>query len=59
MLAYSPDTWTQIIVAFSIFGPVAATAVIAWKVLRSARNDPDEQRWARLAEQRRGGDPDT
>lgn len=59
MLAYSPDTWTQIIVAFSIFGPVAATAVIAWKVLRGARDDPDEQRWARLAEQRRAADRDT
>ena len=59
MLAYTATTWTQIIVAFSIFGPVAATAVIAWKVLHGGRNDPDEQRWTRLAEQRRQGGPDT
>jgi hypothetical protein len=29
------------------------TIVLAWFILRGARNDPDEQRWRRLAEQRR------
>jgi hypothetical protein len=52
-LAYSADAWTEAIVAISIFVPVVLTAVIAVVFLRGAKNDPDEQRWRRLAEQRK------
>jgi len=44
VIAYSGSTWTQIIVAFSIFVPVVVTAVLAVVFLRGAKNDPDEQR---------------
>ena len=53
MLAYTADAWTQAIVAVSIFVPVVVTAALAWLVLRGKRDDPDEQRWARLARERR------
>jgi nitrogen fixation-related uncharacterized protein len=53
MLAYTPSTWTAVVVGVSIFLPVVITIVLAWFILRGARNDPDEQRWRRLAEQRR------
>jgi heme/copper-type cytochrome/quinol oxidase subunit 2 len=52
----SQDTWTQIIVAISIFLPVVVTAVITIVVLRGKKDDPDEQRWRRLAEQRRASE---
>lgn len=52
-LAYTADTWTQVIVAVSIFVPVLIASGLAWLVLRGKRDDPDEQRWRRLAEQRR------
>ncbi len=51
--AVSPGAWTQIIVALSIFVPVVVAAVLAIVVLRGKKNDPDEQRWRRLDEQRR------
>ena len=44
MIALTPDVWTQIIVAFSIFGPVAVALAITIVVLRGKKNDPDEQR---------------
>ena len=44
MIAYSGSTWTQIIVAISIFVPVVVTIVLAFFFLRSAKNDPDERR---------------
>jgi heme/copper-type cytochrome/quinol oxidase subunit 2 len=44
VIAYSGSTWTQIIVAFSIFVPVAITIALAVVFLRGAKNDPDEQR---------------
>jgi len=47
LIAYSGSTWTQIIVAFSIFVPVVITAVLAVFFLRGAKNDPDEQRLKR------------
>jgi hypothetical protein len=53
MLAYTADGWTEVIVALSIFLPVAAAVVITVLVLRGAKHDPDEQRWRRLAEERR------
>jgi heme/copper-type cytochrome/quinol oxidase subunit 2 len=49
----SQSTWTQIIVAISIFLPVIVTVWITIVVLRGKKDDPDEQRWRRLAEQRR------
>lgn len=47
MLAYTGNTWTQIVVALSIFVPVVVTAALAFVFLRGARNDPDEQRLRR------------
>jgi len=44
ILALSSDTWTQIIVAFSIFGPLVVAIAITVKVLRGKKDDPDEQR---------------
>jgi sugar phosphate permease len=58
-LAFSGDAWTQLIVALSIFVPVVITIVIAIVFLRGAKNDPDEQRWRRLEEQRREADAAT
>ena len=55
-LAFSGDAWTQLIVALSIFVPVVITIVISVVFLRGAKNDPDEQRWRRLEEQRREAD---
>lgn len=54
----SPGAWTQIIVALSIFVPVIVAAVLAIVVLRGKKNDPDEQRWRRLAEQRKEAEQD-
>lgn len=50
-LAYSGDTWTQVIVAFSIFVPVVVTIVLAVVFLRGAKDDPDEQRLKRVQEE--------
>ena len=54
----SPDAWTQIIVGLSIFVPVVVALVLAILVLRGQKDDPDEQRWRRLAEQRRDAERD-
>jgi hypothetical protein len=43
-VAYSGSTWTQVIVAISIFVPVVITIAITVVFLRGAKNDPDEQR---------------
>jgi len=43
-LALTPDAWTQVVVAVSIFGPVAVALAITVAVLRGKKNDPDEQR---------------
>jgi len=51
MLAYTADTWTQVIVAFSIFVPVVVTIFLAVVFLRGARDDPDEQRLRRVQEE--------
>jgi hypothetical protein len=53
VLAYTASGWTQVIVAISIFAPVAVTLAITIAILRGAKNDPDEQRWRREAEERR------
>jgi hypothetical protein len=54
-LALTPTTWTQIVVAVSIFVPVIVTAVLTVVVLRGKKDDPDEQRWRRLKDQERSG----
>ena len=51
MIAYTADTWTQVIVAISIFVPVVVTIVIAIVFLRGAKNDPDEQRLRRAQQE--------
>ena len=53
MLALTPTTWTQIVVALSIFVPVILAAALTVWVLRGKKNDPDEQRWRRLEAERR------
>ena len=47
MLAYTASTWTQIVVAVSIFVPVVVTVVLAVVFLRGAGNDPDQKRLRR------------
>ena len=56
MLAVTGNTWLQVIIALSIFVPLVVVILLAWFFLRSARDDPDEQRWRRLAEQQREAD---
>ena len=51
--APAPPNTFPVIVACSIFVPVAVAVGLTWFVLRGKSSDPDEQRWARLAEQRR------
>ena len=53
MVAYTASGWTELIVALSIFVPVIAAAAITIWVLRGAKNDPDQQRWRREAEERK------
>jgi len=53
LLGYSPTTWTEVLVSASIVVPIVISATLAWVILRGKTNDPDEQRWARLAEERR------
>jgi hypothetical protein len=57
-LAISGNTGLEIIVTGSIVVPLAVTAVIVWIFLRGKHDDPDEQRWRRLAEQRRAESDD-
>jgi hypothetical protein len=53
VLAYTASGWTEFIVALSIFVPVVAAAAITIFVLRGAKNDPDEQRFRREADERK------
>ena len=53
LLGYTASTWTEVLVSASIVVPVVIAVVLAWVVLRGKASDPDEQRWARLDEQRR------
>jgi uncharacterized paraquat-inducible protein A len=46
-------TATDDVILASIVVPVAVTIALAWVFLRGKKDDPDEQRWRRLAEQRR------
>jgi hypothetical protein len=52
----SPDAWTQIIVGLSIFVPVIVALALAIVVLRGKKDDPDEQRWRRLAAQKQAAE---
>jgi heme/copper-type cytochrome/quinol oxidase subunit 2 len=47
VLAYTASTWTQVVVAISIFVPVIVTVALAVVFLRGKKNDPDEQRLRR------------
>jgi hypothetical protein len=51
VLAYSGSTWTQIVVACSIFVPVVVTVALAYVFLHGAKDDPDEQRLRRAQEE--------
>jgi len=53
IVAYSASGWTELIVALSIFVPVAIAATITIVVLRGSKNDPDEQRWQHQADERK------
>jgi hypothetical protein len=53
LIAYTASGWTEVVVAISIFAPVAAALAITIYVLRGAKNDPDEQRFRREAEERK------
>jgi heme/copper-type cytochrome/quinol oxidase subunit 2 len=53
LLAYTASGWTQVIVALSIFVPVVVALALTIVVLRGAKDDPDEQRWRRQAEERK------
>lgn len=53
ILAYTASGWTEVIVSLSIFVPVAIAAVLTVWILRGTKNDPDEQRWRRQAEERK------
>jgi heme/copper-type cytochrome/quinol oxidase subunit 2 len=53
VLAYTASGWTEVIVALSIFVPVAVAVAITIVVLRGAKNDPDEQRWQQQADERK------
>ena len=53
VLAYTASRWTEVIVAISIFAPVAVALALTVHVLRGSKDDPDEQRWRREAEERK------
>ena len=53
LIAYSASGWTELIVALSIFVPVAIAAAITIVVLRGSKDDPDEQRWQHQADERK------
>ncbi len=56
MLASGGSTASQVIIAVSIFLPVLVAIWLAWIFLRGKKDDPDEQRWRRLEEQRRAAE---
>ncbi len=48
MLAYTASTWTAVIVASSIFGPLLIAIALAWVFVKSWRHgDPDHERLKR------------
>jgi nitrogen fixation-related uncharacterized protein len=56
VLGATGNTWLEVIIGLSIVVPVAVVIALTWVILRGKRDDPDEQRWRRLAEQRRDTD---
>lgn len=44
---------TDLVILGSIVLPVVVTIALAWVFLRGMKDDPDEQRWRRLDQQRR------
>ena len=50
-LAITGSTWLELILIGSAVIPLSIVGVLAYFFLK--RKDPDEERWARLAEQRR------
>jgi hypothetical protein len=50
-LAVTGNSWLEVILIGSAVVPLSIVGVLAWFFLK--RKDPDEERWARLAEQRR------
>ena len=50
-LAVTGNTWLELILIGSAVIPLSIVGVLAYFFLK--RKDPDEERWARLAEQRR------
>ena len=53
MLAQTGSGAVEVVIAVSIFLPVAVTAALAWWVLRGKRNDPDEKLWRLQDDERR------
>jgi hypothetical protein len=51
-------TAVEVILVLSALVPLAIVVVLAWVFLHGKRDDPDEQRWRRLAEQRREAERD-
>lgn len=47
VVGYTAGTWTQIVVAVSIFVPVVVTIALAVVFLRGSKDDPDQQRLRR------------
>ena len=45
------------ILLVSIVVPVTLTIVIVWVFMRGWKDDPDEQRWKRMAEERKAQSP--
>lgn len=50
-LAVTGNTWLELILIGSAVIPLSIVGLLAYFFLK--RKDPDEERWARLAEQRR------
>lgn len=57
-LAVTGSTWVQVILILSAVVPLTIVGILVWVFLRGKGNDPDEQRWRRLAEQRKEAERD-
>jgi hypothetical protein len=57
-LAVTGTTWVEVILILSAVVPLSIVAVLMWLFLRGAKDDPDEQRWRRLAQQRKEAERD-
>lgn len=52
-LAITGNTWIDVILLLSAVVPLTAVGILIWVFLHHWRDDPDEQRWKRLAEQQK------